>query len=106
LRFYRRAGRSVQAARGPWRRAITTTAMGVAMSKKMRVIIAFVVIELMLIGIWVFLSSARAKQGDNSSSTATDAVKMIGETMGTAMGVVAAFFLLLLFLAARNDRNA
>lgn len=76
------------------------------MSKKMRVIIAFVVIELMLAGIWLFLSTARAKQGDNGTSTAADAARMIGETMGTAMGVVAAFFALLLFLAAKNDSRA
>lgn len=76
------------------------------MSKKMRVIVAFIIIELVLVGIWLFLSTARAKQGDNGTATAADAIKMIGETMGTAMGVVAAFFGLLLFLAAKNDRKA
>lgn len=76
------------------------------MTKRMRVIIAFVVIELALAVLWYFLASARAAQGDNSTSSAAEAGKLIGETMGTAMGVVAAFFLLLLFVAAKNDRAA
>lgn len=76
------------------------------MTKRMRVIIAFVVIELALAVLWYFLASARAAKGDTGTSTAAEAGRLIGETMGTAMGVVAGFFLLLLFVAAKNDKHA
>ena len=75
------------------------------MSKKMRVVISFIVVELLLACLWFFLSRARAEQGDDSVSTAAEAARTIGSTMGMAMGALAGVFLILFFIAAKNDRQ-
>lgn len=82
------------------------------MSRKKRVVIAFVVVELLLGLLWMWLSAKRSVQGSQPGSiqvqhdaATQDALQVIGSTMGMAMGVVAGFFVLLYFIAAKNDRE-
>lgn len=73
------------------------------MSKKLRVIVAVVMVELLLGGLWFYLGVERATQGGEGSA---DALATISGTMGTAMGAFLGLGLLLLFAAATNGRSA
>ena len=82
------------------------------MSRKKRVVIAFVVVELLLGLLWMWLSAKRSVQGSQPGSirvqhdgATLDALQVIGSTMGMAMGAVAGFFVLLFLIAAKNDRE-
>ena len=82
------------------------------MSRKKRLVISFVVIELLLGLLWMWLSAKRSVQGSEPGSirvqhdgATQDALQVIGSTMGMAMGAVALFFVLLFFIAAKNDRE-
>ena len=78
------------------------------MSKKTRVVIAFIVVELLLAGLWYFLIALRADQGadgPNDGSTQA-AVESISSTMGMAMGGLLGIFFILYLIAAKNDRQA
>lgn len=73
------------------------------MTKKLRVIITVAMAELMLGGLWLYLAGMRADQGGEGT---TDALATIGSTMGMTMGAFLGFGLLLMFVAAKNDRAA
>ena len=82
------------------------------MSRKKRVVIGFVVIELLLGLLWMWLSAKRSVQGSPPGSirvqhdgATQDALQAIGSTMGMAMVAVAGFFVLLFLIAAKNDRG-
>jgi hypothetical protein len=82
------------------------------MSRKKRVVITFVVVELFLAALWYWLSLKRATQDSLPGSISVshdaatqDALGVIGSTMGTAMGAIAGFFVVLLFIAAKTDRE-
>ncbi len=62
--------------------------------------LAIVVVELVLAGIWFMLSMAAA----NGGSSQPDAAKTIGETIGMAMGGLLGLGLLLYLMAAKADR--
>ena len=73
------------------------------MSKKARLILAMVVIEAVLAGIWWYL--ARFGMADPDRVTA-DFQTVVGQTMGMAMGGLLGLGFILFFVAARNDRKA
>ena len=73
------------------------------MSKKARLILAMVVIEAVLAGIWWYL--ARFGMADPDRVTA-DFQQIVGQTMGMAMGALLGLGVILFFVAARNDRKA
>lgn len=82
------------------------------MSRKKRVVITFIVVELALAGLWYWLHLQRSLQDSRpgsitvSNDAATlEAQAVIGSTMGMAMGAVAGFFVLLFLIAAKNDRD-
>lgn len=68
------------------------------MSRRKRVLLAIVLVELVLAGIWIMLTMAAA----NSSSQA-DAARTIGETMGMAMGGLLGLGFVLYLMAAKAD---
>lgn len=70
---------------------------------KTRVILVLVILELLLAGMWWFLAQMGAS---DPSSVTPDFQKTLGETMGMAMGALLGFGVLMVFVAARNDRKA
>ena len=73
------------------------------MSKKARLVIVLVIIEATLAGLWWYL----ARYGmANPDRVTADFQKVVGETMGMAMGGLLGLGVLLFFVAARNDRKA
>jgi hypothetical protein len=73
------------------------------MSKKARLILAMVIIEAALAGLWWYL--ARFGMANPDRVTA-DFQQVVGQTLGTAMGALLGLGVLLFFVAARNDRKA
>lgn len=69
------------------------------MSRRKRVLLAIILVELVLAGIWFMLSMAAA-----DSSTQPDATKTIGETIGMAMGGLLGLGVILYLMAAKADR--
>ena len=69
------------------------------MTRKTRVILAIAIVELLLGGLWFFLSAAAVK-----GSSQPDAAKTIGETMGMAMGGLLGLGFILYLMAAKADR--
>jgi len=72
------------------------------MSRATRTIILVVVIEVCLAGLWVYLANLAA----TSHNASPDAGRVIGRTMGGAMGVILGLSPLLYLLARSNDRKA
>jgi hypothetical protein len=72
------------------------------MSKKTRLILAMVIIEAVLAGIWWYL--ARFGMANPDRVTA-DFQAVVGQTMGMAMGGLLGLGFILFFVAARNDRK-
>ena len=73
------------------------------MSKKVRLILAMVIIEGALAGIWWYL----ARYGmANPDRVTADFQGVVGQTMGMAMGGLLGLGLILFVVAARNDRKA
>ena len=73
------------------------------MSKKARLILAMVIIEGALAGIWWYL----ARYGmANPDRVTADFQAVVGQTMGTAMGGLLGLGLILFVAAARSDRKA
>lgn len=73
------------------------------MSKKTRVILAAVVVEAFLAGIWWYL----ARYGlANPDRVAPNFQEVVGQTMGMAMGGILGLCVILFFVAARNDHKA
>ncbi|TIW87042.1 hypothetical protein [Mesorhizobium sp.] len=73
------------------------------MSKKARLILAMVVIEAFLAGIWWYLARYGMANPDRVTS---DFQAVVGQTMGMAMGGLLGIGFILFLVAARNDRNA
>jgi hypothetical protein len=69
------------------------------MSKRLRVVIVVIVIELLLAGGWIWLHNMAL----TSSHATADSTRVIGQMFGGAMGVVLALSPLLYLLARRND---
>ncbi|MCV3208945.1 hypothetical protein OHD62_25295 [Mesorhizobium sp. YC-39] len=73
------------------------------MSKKERLILAVVIVEAALAGLWWYLASYGM---DNPDRVTADFQQVIGQTMGTAMGAFLGLGVILFFVAARSDRKA
>jgi len=71
------------------------------MSKRKRTIIAIIVIELLLAGLWYYLHNELAM----SESATKDSAEVLGRTMGGAMGLILGLSPLLYLLARSNDRK-
>jgi hypothetical protein len=73
------------------------------MSKKARLMLAMVIIEAFLAGIWWYL----ARYGmANPDRVTADFQVVVGQTMGMAMGGLLGIGFILFLVAARNDRKA
>jgi peptidoglycan/LPS O-acetylase OafA/YrhL len=68
------------------------------MTRRKRTILALVLLELFLAGLWYYLASAPGASPDSG--------RVIGETMGIVMGVVLGLAPVLYLLARSNDRKA
>jgi hypothetical protein len=68
------------------------------MTRAKRTILAMMVLELFLAGLWYYLAGA--------PGAGPDTARVLGQTMGTAMGVVLGLSPLLYLLARSNDRKA
>ena len=69
------------------------------MSKRKRTLIAVVVLELLLAGLWYYLHMEAITQ----PGWTKDAPEVIGRTMGTVMGALLGLAPLLYLMARRND---
>jgi hypothetical protein len=72
------------------------------MSRITRTLLAILLVELLLAGIWLYLANMGQAQ---PGSVTPDFPRTLGSTMGMAMGAFLAFGLLLFFLAAKRDRE-
>jgi hypothetical protein len=72
------------------------------MSKRARTLLAIVVVELFLGGIWFHLARTGAARPDH---VAPDFQQTLGETMGAAMGGFLGLGVLAFFIAAKRDRE-
>lgn len=68
------------------------------MSRRKRVLLAIVLVELVLAGIWFMLTMVAA-----DSSIQPNAERTIGETMGMAMGGLLGLGFILYLMAAKAD---
>ncbi|WP_027058064.1 hypothetical protein [Mesorhizobium loti] len=73
------------------------------MSRKARVLIVLVIIEAFLAGIWWYLARYGMANPDRVTS---DFQSVVGQTMGMAMGGLLGIGIVLVLVAARNDRKA
>ena len=73
------------------------------MSRKARLVILIIVVEIMAAGAWWYL----ARFGlENPGRVTADYQTRVGQTMGAVMGGLIGFGVLLFFIAAHNDRKA
>jgi hypothetical protein len=72
------------------------------MSKRKRTLIAILLVELLLAGIWFYLANMGASQPDRVTA---DFQSTLGSTMGTAMGAFLGLGLVLYLIAAKRDRS-
>jgi hypothetical protein len=72
------------------------------MSRRKRVIIAVIVLEVLLGLGWIWLSQVAASGGSSNP----DAPRVIGQVMGAAMGILLGISPLLYLFARSNDRRA
>ena len=72
------------------------------MSKKLRLVLAMLLVEACLGGLWWYMAGYGMANPDRVSP---DFQQVIGQTMGGAMGALLGFGVLLFFIAARNDRR-
>jgi uncharacterized membrane protein YgaE (UPF0421/DUF939 family) len=70
------------------------------MSKKKRTILAILLVELLLAGIWYYLAALGA-----THSVQPDYQRTVGQTMGAAMGAFLGFGFILYLMAAKRDRQ-
>ncbi|HEX8449573.1 MAG TPA: hypothetical protein VF652_08280 [Allosphingosinicella sp.] len=68
------------------------------MTRTKRTILALVLLELLLAGLWYYLASMPNSNPESG--------EVIGRTMGTVMGVVLGLSPVLFLLARSNDRKA
>ncbi|RWN30279.1 MAG: hypothetical protein EOR97_18120 [Mesorhizobium sp.] len=73
------------------------------MSKTARLVLAMVIIEAGLAGIWRYLVRFGMANPDRVTA---DFQAVLGQTMGMAMGGLLGIGFILFLVAARNDRNA
>jgi len=73
------------------------------MTYKKRTILAVILVELLLAGIWFYLAGMGQADPDRVTP---DFQQTLGSTMGMAMGAFLGFGLLLLFIAAKRDRQS
>ena len=71
------------------------------MSKRKRTVIAVAVIELLLLGGWIWLHGMAMA----SSNATTESTQAIGEVFGAAMGIVLALSPFLYLMARKNDKR-
>lgn len=72
------------------------------MTYKMRTILAIVVVEILLAGIWLYLANMGRTQPDRVTPNFQ---QTLGSTMGMAMGALLGLGILLFFIAAKRDRQ-
>jgi hypothetical protein len=72
------------------------------MTYKTRTILAVILVEGVLAGIWFYLASMGQAQPDR---VAPEFQATLGSTMGMVMGGLLGFGVLLFFLAAKRDRQ-
>jgi hypothetical protein len=72
------------------------------MSKKKRTILAIVLVELLLAGIWFYLAQLGAAHPER---TAPEFQRTVGQTMGAAMGAFLGLGFILYLMAAKKDRE-
>jgi hypothetical protein len=75
---------------------------GTWISRAGRTIFALALIELFLVGLWLYLAHMAA----TSPGASPDAARVIGRTMGAAIGLVLGVSPALYLLARGNDRKA
>jgi hypothetical protein len=73
-----------------------------SMSKKTRTLVAIVLVELLLAGIWFYLAGVGAS---NPERVAPGFQQTLGSTMGTAMGAFLGLGFILYLMAAKRDRQ-
>jgi hypothetical protein len=71
-------------------------------SKRKRTIFAIILVELLLAGGWYYLHTQLA----SSPNATAESAKVIGQTMGGAMGLILGLAPLLYLMARRNDLKA
>lgn len=71
------------------------------MSKRKRTLIALAVVELLLLGGWIWLHGMAM----TSPGATADSTRAIGEVFGTAMGIVLALSPILYLMARKNDKR-
>lgn len=76
---------------------------GAVMSKKTRALLAVVLVELLLAGIWFYLASLGAAHPER---VAPGFHRTVGSTMGAAMGGFLGLGLILYLMAAKRDRES
>ena len=81
---------------------VLTASGGPNMTKVKRTILAIVLVEVILGGIWFYLVALGARQPERVTA---DYQATLGSTMGMAMGAFLGFGVLLLFIAAKRDRQ-
>ena len=72
------------------------------MSKKKRTLLAIVLVELLLGGIWFYLAGVGAAHPER---VAPGFQETLGSTMGAAMGAFLGLGLLLFLMAAKRDKQ-
>jgi hypothetical protein len=72
------------------------------MTRSKRTILLVVLLELMLAGLWFYLANMAA----TSPAAHADSGRVIGQTMGMAMGIILGLSPVLYLLARSNDRKA
>lgn len=70
------------------------------MSKKTRTLLAIVVVELLLAGIWLYLANLGAAHPER---VAPEYQRTVGSTIGAAMGAFLGLGLVLYLMAAKRD---
>jgi len=69
---------------------------------KTRTLIAIVLVELLLAGVWFYLANLGASNPDR---VAPEFQQTVGSTMGTAMGAFLGLGFILYLMAAKRDRG-
>jgi len=72
------------------------------MKYKTRTLIAIVLVELLLAGVWFYLANLGASNPDR---VAPEFQQTVGSTMGTAMGAFLGLGFILYLMAAKRDRG-
>lgn len=70
------------------------------MSRQKRVIMSFIVLELLLAGLWFYLNTMAL----TSPSATPESAGVIGQAMGTVIGASIGLFVILFLMARKNDR--